>query len=108
MDFPKHFPLHKPQNALMHQKMQTRLLAGINPIITALIEEGIAQGICQTDHPAEVAEMTLLYSNTAFDDLVAYSEEERQRKIAAFIYNLERLLGMERESLRETILPIFG
>ena len=100
--------VHKPQNALMHQKMQTRLLAGINPIITALIEEGIAQGICQTDHPAEVAEMTLLYSNTAFDDLVAYSEEERQRKIAAFIYNLERLLGMERESLRETILPIFG
>ncbi len=100
--------VHKPQNALMHQKMQTRLLAGINPIITALIEEGIAQGICQTDHPAEVAEMTLLYSNTAFDDLVAYSEEERQRKIAAFIYNLERLLGMERERLRETILPIFG
>ena len=100
--------VHKPQNALMHQKMQTQLLAGINPIITALIEEGIAQGICQTDHPAEVAEMTLLYSNTAFDDLVAYSEEERQRKIAAFIYNLERLLGMERESLRETILPIFG
>ena len=50
--------VHKPQNALMHQKMQTRLLAGINPIITALIEEGIAQGICQTDHPAEVAEMT--------------------------------------------------
>ena len=99
--------VHKPQNALMHQKMQTRLLAGINPIITALIEEGIAQGICQTDHPAEVAEMTLLYSNTAFDDLVAYSEEERQRKIAAFIYNLERLLGMERDSLQEAILPIF-
>ncbi len=99
--------VHKPQNALMHQKMQERLLAGVTPVITALIEEGIAQGICRTDYPAEVAEMTLLYSNTAFDDLAVHSEEERRRKIAAFIYNLERLLGMERDSLREVILPIF-
>ena len=100
--------VHKPQNALMHQKMQQRLLAGMRPVIAALIEEGITQGICRTDYPAEVAEMTLLYSNTVFDDLAPLSVEERQRKIAAFIYNLERLLGMERDSLRETILPIFG
>ena len=99
--------VHKPQNALMHQKMQQRLLAGVRPVIAALIEEGITQGICRTDYPAEVAEMTLLYSNTVFDDLAPLSVEERQRKIAAFIYNLERLLGMERDSLRETILPIF-
>lgn len=100
--------VHKPQNALMHQKMQERLLTGVNPIVTALIEEGIAQGICQTDHPAEVAEMTLLYSSTVFDDLAGYSGEERQIKIAAFVYNLERLLGMERDSLRAAVLPIFG
>ena len=100
--------IHKPQNALMHQKMQERLLAGVNPIVTSLIEEGIAQGICQTDYPAEVAEMTLLYSNTVFDALAPLGAEERQRKIAAFIYNLERLLGMEEGSLREAILPIFG
>lgn len=99
--------VHKPQNALMHQKMQERLLAMVDPIVTALIEEGIAQGICQTDHPAEVAEMTMLYSSTVFDDLARYSGEERQKKIAAFVYNLERLLGMERDSLREAILPIF-
>ena len=99
--------VHKPQNALMHQKMQERLLAGVNPIVTALIEEGIAQGMCRTEHPAEVAEMTMLYSNTVFDDLAGYSGDERQRKASAFIYNLERLLGMERDSLREAILPTF-
>ena len=86
--------VHKPQNALLHQKMQIGLLTGINPLITSLIEEGIAQGICQTDFPAEVAEMTLLYSNAVFDDLMQYSEDERQQKVTAFIYNLERLLGM--------------
>lgn len=99
--------VHKPQNALMHQKMQERLLAGVNPLITALIREGIAQGICKTEYPAEVAEMTLLYSNTAFDTLAEHSKEERERKINAFIYNLERLLGMERGSMEAVILPIF-
>lgn len=99
--------VHKPQNALMHQKMREHLLGEITPIVTDLLEEGMAQGICRTDYPAEVAEMTLLYSNTAFDTLIKYDEKERQRKIAAFIYNLERLLGMEQGSMRETILPIF-
>lgn len=99
--------VHKPQNALMHQKMQERLLAGVNPIVTSLIEEGMAQGICQTEYPAETAEMTLLYSTTAFDDLNGYSGEERQKKIMAFIYNLERLLGMDRNSLQEALLPVF-
>lgn len=99
--------VHKPQNALMHQKMQGELLASVNPLITSLIREGIAQGICQTQYPAEVVEMTLLYSNTVFDDLVEHSEEERNRKIAAFIYNLERLLGMEQGSMQTAVLPIF-
>lgn len=99
--------IHKPQNALMHQKIQERLLAGMNPLLTALIEEGIAQGICHTDYPAEVAEMTFLYANTAFDDLAVQSGEERQRKMTAFIYNLERLLQMEQGSMMEVVLPLF-
>ncbi len=99
--------VHKPQNALMHQKMQGELLASVNPLITSLIKEGIARGICQTEYPAEVVEMTLLYSNTVFDDLAEHSEEERNRKIAAFIYNLERLLGMEQGSMQAAVLPIF-
>lgn len=99
--------MHKPQNALMHQKMEKSLLSGINPIITGLIKEGIEQGICQTDYPEEAAEMTFLYANTVFDDLMEHSEEEKQRKIAAFIYNLERLLNMERNSMKSAIMPLF-
>lgn len=97
--------VHRPQNALMHQKMQEGLLKGVVPLFTGLIEEGIAQGICQTDYPAEAAEMLLLYSNTAFDALAEDSREER--KIAAFIYHAERVLGMPRDSMREAVLPIF-
>lgn len=99
--------IHKPQNALLHQKMQERLLTEINPLITDLIREGMAQGICQTDYPAEVAEMTFLYVNTVFDDLMDHSEEEKQKKMAAFIYNLERLLNMKTGSMQSVILPLF-
>ena len=79
----------------------------MNPLITALIKEGIAQGICQTEYPEEAAEMTFLYVNTIFDDLMEYSSEDRQKKIAAFIYNLERLLNMEQNSMKSAIMPIF-
>lgn len=98
---------HKPQNALMHQKMEKCLLSGINPVITDLIKEGISQGICQTDYPEEVAEMTFLYANTVFDSLMEHSEEEKHRKTAAFIYNLERLLHMGQDSMKATIMPLF-
>lgn len=99
--------MHKPQNALMHQKMERRLLSGINLIIAGLIEEGMEQGICQTDYPREAAEMTFLYANTVFDDLMEYDEQEKQKKIAAFIYNLERLLNMEQDSMKGVIMPVF-
>ncbi len=101
--------VHRPQNALMHQKMQATLLAGINPLLTELVEEGIQQGICHTRYPESVVEMTILYANTAFDELnvAGLSPGQRERKIAGFIYNLERLMGMAEGSLQETILAIF-
>lgn len=96
--------VHKPQNALMHQKMQKCLLSGITPLITSLIEEFITQGICQTDYPVEVVEMTLLYYNTMFDDLTELNEETKQRKLTAFTYNLERLLQMKQGSMQNAIV----
>ncbi len=101
--------VHRPQNALMHQKMQAILLAGINPILTELVEEGIGQGICHTRYPESVVEMTILYANVAFDELNVsrLSPEQREKKIAGFIYNMERLMGMAEGSLQEAIMEIF-
>lgn len=101
--------VHRPQNALMHQKMQVILLAGINPIFTELLKEGIEQGICHTQYPESVVEMTMLYANTAFDELniEGISPEQKEKKIAGFIYNVERLMGMKEGSLQEAIMEIF-
>ena len=101
--------VHRPQNALMHQKMQVTLLEGINPILTGLVEEGIEQGIYHTKYPESVIEMAMLYANNAFDELnmAGLSREQREKKIVGFIYNVERLLGMKEDSLQETIMEIF-
>lgn len=101
--------VHRPQNALMHQKMRATLLAGINPILTELVKEGIEQGICHTRYPESVVEMTILYANVAFDELnvAGLSPEQREKKIAGFIYNMERLMGMAEGSLQEAIMEIF-
>lgn len=100
--------VHKPQNALLHQKLQDRMLQGVTPLVAGLIREAQEQGICQTRYPEEVAEMTLLYSTTAFDDLSQLNETQRQGKILAFIYNLERLLQMPEGSLLDTVIPMFS
>ena len=99
--------VHKPQNALMHQKMQERMLTAVVPLVTSLLQEAREEGLCHTRYPEEVTEMTLLYASTVFDELSGLSEEKRQEKVLAFIYNLERLLQMPEGSLMETMIPIF-
>lgn len=99
--------VHKPQNALMHQKMQQQLLSGIVPIISGLIMEGIEQGVFETDYPYEAVEMTMLYSNVTFDEMADISPDMMQRKIMGFIYNVERLVGAKPGTLTEAIIRIF-
>lgn len=100
--------IHKPQNALMHQKMQSKLLAAVCPLTVRLIEEGAERGICRTDHPYEVAEMTLLYANSVFDTFARHTPEELEHKITAFTRNVEILLEMEPGSLRHAMHSIFA
>ena len=97
--------VHRPQNALMHQKLEHMLLGRVNRLITRITEDGIRQGIMHTDYPAEAVEMLMTYSYTAFDSLNQYSEEEEQRKIMGFVYHAERILGMKAGALKEAMRP---
>lgn len=90
---------HRPQNALMHQKIQASLLSRIHPIAVEILNEGIEEGCCFTSYPEEAAEMLLVYSSVIFDDMNELSEAEREKKTKGFVFNMERLLGMETGSL---------
>lgn len=94
--------IHKPQNALMHQKIQTVIINNVTPILTEIIREGIEQGLFHTPFPYECMEMVMVYANTIFDhDLADLSHEKLATRIQAFIFNLERLLGAESGSLMQ-------
>ena len=100
--------VHKPQNALLHQKMQEKMISGIVPVIAGLLEEGNREGTFHSPYPKEAAEMLMVYSNIAFDDLAVLSPEERMKKIQAFICHAERITGTEKGTLQEPIMNIFS
>lgn len=100
--------IHKPQNALMHQKIQRVIINGVTPILTGIIREGIEQGLFSTPFPYECMEMVVTYANTVFDDdMVQMTNEERASRMQAFVCNVERLLGAESGSLMDA-MQMFG
>jgi AcrR family transcriptional regulator len=100
--------IHKPQNALMHQKIQKVLLNGITHILTGLIQEGIEQGMFYTSFPYECMEMVVAYANTVLDgDVVELSDAERMKRFRALIYHAERMLGAKEGSFMY-VYQMFG
>lgn len=94
---------HKPQNALMHQKIQNSLLDVLTPIAAEIIKEGIKEGIVSTNYPEEAAEMLLIYSSVVFDDMNEMTPIEWKRKAEGFVFNMERLLGIKPGSISDII-----
>ena len=99
--------VHKPQNALMHQKMQQRLLDGVVPVLAGLVEEGNAQGVFHVKYPRETTEMLVLYPVTIFDDCFSQTPEQQKNRVQAFIHNTEILLGAEEGSMTAPMARIF-
>lgn len=95
--------IHQPQNALMHQKVMMMILKDITPVISILVREGIDTGIFETKCPDVAVEMILTYGGIAFDDLMVQSDEEEMWRMNGFIYNIERLLGAEENTLRKEL-----
>lgn len=87
--------LHKPQNTLMHEKTKKIIFQEVPPILADIVTEGVQQGIFDTAYPLEGMEMALCYLDVMLDDNVfELKQPQRQDKIQAFIYYLERLLGV--------------
>lgn len=99
--------MHHPQNALMHQKS---LVTGVNmmvPLLADLIEEGVHSGIFDTQFPRESAEALFICAQFMFDEgLFHMTEEQKNKKLLAFICMIERTVGAE-PGTAMMLLPIF-
>ncbi len=96
--------MHKPENSLMHQKMQKTIICGLTPILTDIVNEGISQGLFDTPFPYQSVEMIVVYAGTVFDDnFEPLPEEEQNLRIQAFLFNAERIFGAEQGSFVKAI-----
>ncbi len=92
--------LHKPQNALMHDKTRKLMMVRIPPILDDILRDGIAEGLFDTPYTYESVEMIVAHVVTVLDDDAVYLPQSQYRS-AAFIFNLERLLGAKPGSLEQ-------
>lgn len=87
-----------PENIVMHQKINKKIIEVITPLLTEVIEEGKKQNIFDCDNVKERIEIILIITNNLFD-----ANEQNSRKlniyIEIFIDLIEKLLGAKKGSI---------
>ncbi len=80
--------LNKPENILMHDMVNKKIVEVVAPILTKVAEQGVKDGIFDCDNIYERVRMILIVSNTLFEDYMI-----SERDVIVFIDMVEKLLG---------------
>lgn len=83
--------LNKKENIVMHEKINKRVIDEAVPILSEVVEEGIAQGILDCDNIKERVRMTLIISSDMFDHSSFTSAD-----VDVFIDTVEKILGAKK------------
>ena len=87
--------IHLPENVVMHQKMNKRIIAEAVPILVKVVEQSNNEKLLNCkDNISEKVKTTLLLSQSLFDDM-NYTEQDA----VVYIDILENLYGAEKGSL---------
>ena len=87
-------------NAQMFQKSLNEIILRLAPILGKVIEQGNKEGVFNTPYAQDSAEILLATAHTIFDNVqFRRPPEEMQRKIVAFLFTTERILGATEGSL---------
>lgn len=88
--------LHQVNNAEMHQRSLVETILQLTPVLTEVIEQGIAEGSFSTPFPKETVEFLLVSSQFLFDEgIFEWEPKELMKKAVAFTYLIETTLGAE-------------
>lgn len=79
--------LNKPENIIMHEKMNRRLTERIVPVLSEVAEQGIREGIFACESIPERMRMIVILASALFDE--GYQTEE---DVSVFIDTVERML----------------
>jgi AcrR family transcriptional regulator len=101
--------LHKPENALMHQKSLSSMVTRVTPVLANIVKEGIDQGLFKSDFPTQYMQIFLTASITLLDDgIFQIKQEEQQMTLRALIALLEKMLGVTDETFWNVAKQYWG
>jgi len=86
--------LHQPGNVTLHARLLAVLVEQMAPVFGDLITEGVKEGVFDTDHPLEVAELLLAGIQFLTDEGVHdWTAADLERRAKAFPAIADRLMG---------------
>lgn len=100
---------HQPANAEMHQKSLIKAITELSPVLAEVIQQGVEEGIFQTDYPQETVEFLLASAQVIFDEgLFQWTTAESIQRALAFIAILEASLHAEKGSFSFLLQRLTG
>ena len=86
--------LHSPENLLMHEKINKKIIEEVSPLLVKVAEDGISEGVFDCDNILERVKIILILSNELFNE-AAYTK----RDVEVFIDVLEKTLGAKKGTM---------
>ncbi len=80
--------LNRPENILMHDKINRRLNERVIPLLSRVVEDGVKDGVFSCDHIPERIRMIVILSREIFEE-TDFSDAD----ISVFIDVVEKILG---------------
>lgn len=88
--------INKPSNAKMHERSMYKITEVISPILAKVVEEGIAEGVYQTDYPLETIEGLIILSHYMVDTAMPLLDFDRiVSRARALVRMIELSLGAQ-------------
>jgi AcrR family transcriptional regulator len=85
---------HKPSNRHLHADIEARAVRLMLPALTALVEQGVREGVFDTKYPEETALSFFAVSSILGHEVYQRPEEAFfRRRVEAALFLIERLLG---------------
>ena len=101
--------LHRPENALMHQKLLNYIVVNIAPLLAQVVKQGVDQGIWKCPYPLEYMKIFLAASTTLMDDGIFEQDEKSQMEIlTALLSLLETMLQAPEGSILSVAAQYWG
>ncbi|MDO4978632.1 MAG: TetR/AcrR family transcriptional regulator [Candidatus Saccharibacteria bacterium] len=86
--------LNKPENIVMHEKINQKIIETATPILATIVEDGVADGVFNCTNIAERIKLILIMSGM-FDD-GKFTEHD----IEVFIDTIEKVLGAKPSTMK--------